>query len=213
MHKEKLILIGGGGHCKACIDVIEQCSEYEIAGILDDASLVGKDVLGYKIVGTDNDIPKYIEMSYFFLITIGQIKSSEKRKKAFLFLLENRASIATVLSPRSYISKHAEIGIGSIVMHNVIVNAAAKVGMNCILNTGSDIEHDVVIGNHTHISTLAVVNGDCKIGNGVFLGSSSSVSGQINIGDDVTIGSGSIVIRDIWEPGIYVGNPVNKIKK
>ncbi len=33
--KGKIILIGGGGHCKSCIDVIEQEGRFQITGIVD----------------------------------------------------------------------------------------------------------------------------------------------------------------------------------
>ena len=35
MHKKSIVLIGGGGHCKACIDVIEVEGKYNIIGIID----------------------------------------------------------------------------------------------------------------------------------------------------------------------------------
>ena len=53
---KEIILIGGGGHCKSVIDVIEQESKYKIAGIIDKKELIGKDVLGYKIIGSDDDL-------------------------------------------------------------------------------------------------------------------------------------------------------------
>jgi hypothetical protein len=32
---KKVFLIGGGGHCKSCIDVIENENKYKIKGIID----------------------------------------------------------------------------------------------------------------------------------------------------------------------------------
>ena len=53
--KEQIILIGGGGHCKSCIDVIEQEGRFEIAGIVEKPDKVGEKVLGYPVIGTDAD--------------------------------------------------------------------------------------------------------------------------------------------------------------
>ena len=61
---QNLILIGGGGHCKSCIDVIEGVNDYKILGILDTADKVGQEVLGYKIIGTDSDIEKYAKEGF-----------------------------------------------------------------------------------------------------------------------------------------------------
>ena len=55
---QKIILIGGGGHCKSCIDVIEAEGKYDIAGILDMPEFVGEKILGYSIIGTDDDLPE-----------------------------------------------------------------------------------------------------------------------------------------------------------
>jgi sugar O-acyltransferase (sialic acid O-acetyltransferase NeuD family) len=209
--KKKLILIGGGGHCKACIDVIEQSGNFEISGILDQESLIGQSVLGYPILGSDTNIPKYIELGYCFLITVGQIKSAEIRENIFKYLGDCKADMATIVSPLAYVSKYAEVGQGTIVMHNVIINAGARIGRNGILNTGCNIEHDALIGDHVHVSTLAAINGNCEVGDGVFIGSNATISSQVKILKNTIIGAGTVVVRDIKEKGIYAGNPAKKI--
>lgn len=212
MQKKKLVLIGGGGHCKACIDVVECTGQYEIIGILDHDKLLGTNVLGYKIIGSDNDIAKYKKLGIHFLITVGQIRSAIIRNNILNSLEQSDCELATVISPYAYVSKHASIGKGTIVMHGAKINAASVVGLNCILNTGCNIEHDTVIGNSTHISTYAVINGGCIIGNDVFVGSNATVSNGINITDDVVLGAASFVNNNIEKAGTYVGNPLIKIK-
>jgi sugar O-acyltransferase (sialic acid O-acetyltransferase NeuD family) len=209
---KKLILIGGGGHCKSCIDVIEQSGEFEITGVLDQEHLIGQSILGYPFVGSDSNILEYIKLGYSFLITVGQIKSAEIRKKLYKQLVDGNADIATIISPFAYVSKHAGIGPGTIIMHNATLNAGARIGVNSILNTGCNIEHDVLIGNHVHISTLAAINGSCEIGNEVFIGSNATLSNQVKIFKNVVIGAGAVVIKDIEESGIYVGNPAKKVE-
>ncbi len=168
---KKLYLIGGGGHCKSCIDVIEKSGEFAIAGIFDVASEVGKKVLNYPIIDIDQNIPKYVNEDSFFLITVGQIKSPNLRIKLF----EMNLNFATVISPRAYVSKHAKVGLGTIVMHDALINAGAVIGSNCIINSKTLIEHDSLIGNHCHISTGSIINGDCIIGERTFIGSNSTI--------------------------------------
>ena len=211
MQKNKLVLIGGGGHCKSCIDVIELTNKFEIVGILDQSINVGKKVLNHEIIGTDDDIPRLVGPEIFFLITLGQIKSATLRIGIFKRLSLLNANIATIVSPNAYVSPYANIGVGTIIMHNVIVNANASAGDNCILNTGCIIEHDAVVGNHTHISTQAVINGGCIIGEEVFIGSNTTVANHQNITNKVLVGAGSVVVKNIDEAGVYVGNPIKKI--
>jgi sugar O-acyltransferase (sialic acid O-acetyltransferase NeuD family) len=212
MNKPKLILVGGGGHCKSCIDVIELEAKYDIVGILDLPEKKGEKILGYEIIGSDNDYEKYIQEGCEFLITVGQIKSAIIRKIIFEKLNILSAKIATVISPRAYISQYAVLGTGTIAMHNVFVNAGVNIGANCILNSNCNIEHDVVIGNHCHISTGAFVNGDCKIGNEVFIGSNGTISSQVNVGDNVVIGAGTLVIKSITDNQKAVGVPAKIIQ-
>jgi len=210
MEKKLLILIGGGGHCKACIDVIEADACYKIIGILDIKEKIGNLILGYPIIGTDDDIATLVKENYSFLITMGQIKNASVRKKIYQKLKHLNANLAVIISPQAVVSKHAIIGEGTIVMHSVNVNAGSKIASNCILNTGCNVEHDVEIGENSHISTNAVINGNCKIGSEVFIGSGSIISNGININPSVIIGAGSLVLKSIFENGTFVGNPIRK---
>lgn len=168
-----LYLIGGGGHCRSVIDVIELESKYRIKGIFDVKENIGKDVLGYKIIGSDEDVAKYASSENYFLITVGQIKSAEIRIKIYKKLKEIKANLATVISPRAHVSRHASVGEGTVILHDALVNANAKVGNNCIINTKSLIEHDATVEDHCHISTAAVVNGNCYIESETFIGSNA----------------------------------------
>lgn len=212
MSKQKLILVGGGGHCKSCIDVIELEGKYEIAGIIDLPEKKGEKILSYEVIGNDDEYETYKQQGCEFLITVGQIKTASVRKKIFGKLKSIDATIATVISPLAYVSKYASVAEGTIVMHNAFVHAGAEVGVNCILNTGCVIEHDAEIGEYCHISTNAVVNGDCKIGDETFVGSNATISSQVNVGENVIIGAGSVVIKSIENNCAVAGVPSKKIK-
>lgn len=211
--KKNIILVGGGGHCKSCIEVIESTGKYNILGILDLLSELGKKVLNYEVIGNDDDYLKYKELGYSFLITAGQIKSAGLRKRIFEKLEEIGAEVETVIASTAVVSKYAEIGKGTIILSNCVVNAGAKIGVNCIINTASVLEHDAKIGNHTHISTTAVVNGNGEIGNETFVGSAACISSGVKVGDGVIIGAGSTVIKNISEKGTYAGSPAKKINE
>ena len=195
--KREIILIGGGGHCRSCIDVIETTGNYRIAGILDRPQRKDETVLGYPIVGNDDDLSRFARYSYFFLVTIGQIKSPERRRSLFAKLDLLKVGIATIVSPIAYQSCHARIGRGTIIMHQAIVNAGAEIGNNCIINTRTLIEHDAQIGDHCHISTGAIVNGGVRIGEGVFVGSGAVIREMVHIEEGAFIGANRTVARDI----------------
>jgi len=177
----ELILIGGGGHCRSCIDVVEQAGNFIIKGIIDSNLPTGEKVLGYKVIGGDDTIEDFKQTGVSFLITVGQIKSPAVRIKLHKMLAKNALSCATIISPLAYVSKYASIGDGTIVMHHAVINAGAQVGKNCIINTKSLIEHDAIVGDHCHISTAAIINGGVQIGEGSFIGSNATTKQHINI--------------------------------
>jgi len=211
MSKIPLILIGGGGHCTSCIDVIEEENKYLIEGILDSEEMIGRKILGYPVIGTDDNIQDLVKRDIHFLVTIGQIKSAAVRKRIFEDLKRYQAKIATIISPRSYLSKHSFVSEGSIIMHGAVVSAGARIGLNTILNSNSLIEHEVRIGNHVHISTAAVLNGSVSVENEVFIGSNSVLCNNIEIVSEVVIGAGATVTKSITTPGTYAGNPCKLI--
>lgn len=210
--KRPLILIGGGGHCKSVIEVAESAG-YEIKGILDMPDEVGKEVLpGHKVIGTDDEIPQYVE-ECDFIITVGFIKNPALRIKLYNKVKAAGGRLATIVASTAHVSKYAELGEGTVIMHQAFVNAGAKIGDNCIINTFVNIEHDAEVGNQCHISTGTMVNGECKIGENCFIGSQSVCANCIEIASDIIVGAGSVVRKSIRVKGIYAGNPaILKIK-
>jgi len=194
MHQSKknIILVGGGGHCISVIDIIENEGEYNILGILD-SNIKENNVLGYKILGDDNLIPELVNENTYFLITVGQINNSSIRKKIAKTLAKNNAKLGTVISPLSYVSKHAHIEEGSVIMNHAVINAKAKIGKNCIINTKCNIEHGVSVGEFCHVSTCAVVNGDSIIEKGSFIGSNATISNGILIKENSIISAGKFI--------------------
>ena len=194
---KSIVLLGSGGHCKSCIEIIENSRKFKIKGLIVEKGNKIKSFMDYDVLWSDNNLIECFKKEDSALICIGQIKSPNKRIELFDFLDKNKIEIATLSSNSSIISRHSNIGKGTVVMHRVIINSGAQVGVNCILNTNSLIEHDVTIGDHCHISTGVIINGEANIGNGCFIGSGSIIREGVNIGDRSIISAGQVVMRDI----------------
>ena len=188
MKKEKIILIGGGGHCRSVIDVIELQNKYEIAGIVDKKELIGQQILGYEIIGCDNDLEELFETYKYALVSIGQIKSPNLRITIFEKLKKIGYFLPIIQSPLAYISKHATLKEGTIVMHHALINSNAIVGKNCIINTKALVEHDCIVQDNCHISTSAVLNGGTRVMSGTFFGSNAVCKEGIKIAGFVKAG-------------------------
>jgi len=189
-----LIIIGGGGHAKSVIDVIESSRNWNIEGLIGQPQEIGKTVLGYKIIGTDADLKKIRSRVPYAILAIGQILSPNRRIQLAKVLKRLGFESPTVASVSSTVSKHAQIGEGTTIGHGAIVNAGAKIGEHCIINSGALIEHDACIGNYCHISTGALINGMVNIGDESFIGSGATIRNNLALPSGTIISAGKRVM-------------------
>ena len=98
-------------------------------------------------------------------------------------------------------------------MHQAVVNAEAKVGINCIINTKANIDHGAIIGDFTHLSVGVLIAGKAKVGDRCFCGIGSTIQHLTTITSDVILGAATLVVKDITNSGIYVGIPAKFLKK
>jgi sugar O-acyltransferase (sialic acid O-acetyltransferase NeuD family) len=191
-----VFLVGAGGHARACIDVIEQEGTLMIVGLTGQSHEVGSSVLGYPVLGTDDDIPALVAEHRNAVICVGQIKTPDVRIHLFDLVRSAGGSFPVVVSPRAYVSSHATVGPGTVVLHGAVVNAAASVGHNCIINSQALVEHDAAIGDHCHVATGALINSGVRVGDGTFIGSGSAVRQGVTIGERCVIGMGQRIFSD-----------------
>jgi len=206
MSKPNIILIGAGGHAHSCIDVIEQQGKYCIAGLVGMADELHTTHLGYQVIATDNDLPELVREYQQALITVGQILSPDTRIHLYQKVLGLGFLLPSIIAPTAYISRHATIGAGSIVMHGAIINAGAVVGDNCIMNNRVLIEHEAIVGDHCHMSTGVILNGGVTIGSGSFIGSSSAVKEGVIIGKNCIVGMGISVRHNLRDNSRFASN-------
>jgi len=191
---KEIILIGGGGHCKSVIDVIEHDGSFKIIGIVDKSNLIGTNVLGHEIIASDDDLSKLAKKHKYAIVSIGQIESPILRIQLYDTAIKAGFILPSIISPNAYVSKYAKLGSGTIIMNHAVVNANASIGDNCIVNTKALIEHDCSISNHCHISTNATINGGATIESGCFIGSNSTTKELAKITKNSFIKAGSLVV-------------------
>ncbi|MCU0379384.1 MAG: NeuD/PglB/VioB family sugar acetyltransferase [Bacteroidales bacterium] len=191
--KEDIVLIGGGGHCRSVIDVIEEEGRYCIAGVVDLREKIGESVSGYKVIADDDSLERLVNDYHLYHISLGFIRDPGRRIFLFDLVRKFGGKFPVIKSPYAYISKRAELGDGTIVMHNAQINTHVLIGRNCIINSRALIEHDVRVGDNTHISTGVIINGASEIGSRCFIGSGAVVSNDIIINDNAFIKAQSLI--------------------
>ncbi|MBP1574979.1 MAG: acetyltransferase [Oscillospiraceae bacterium] len=204
--KEKLIIIGAGGHGKVCADIAKLCG-YENISFLDDNTegFFG----GYEIIGKVLDYKEYLQDSCFF-VAIG---NGEIRRKFFEMLENDGAKIVSLIHPFTSIAEDVQIGKGSAVMAGAVINSGTVIGKGSIINTCASVDHDCALDDYVHVAVGAHVCGTVSIGKNVWVGAGSTVINNVSICDDCFIGAGAVVVKDIDVPGKYVGVPAKIIER
>ncbi len=194
----KLVLIGGGGHCRSVLDTALKSNEYSEIVITDPAIQTGEAILGCRVVGNDDRLPGLKGQGFLeAFITVGSIKSTMLRKK----LVETARILGfifpVIIDPSAAVSEYAQIGEGTFVGKCAVINADARIGDHCIINTGAIIEHECSVGNFTHVASGAVLCGNVRVGDDSFIGAKSAVIQGVSIGNKTVIGINSTVLTDV----------------
>jgi len=211
----KLVLLGGGGHCRSVIDtlLINTIDRWDQVVILDPHLKPGTDILGIKVIGDDNLLRSLFAEGYHYaFITLANLNTALKRRTLYKQLKLIGFSIPNVIDPSAIISQNASLEEGIFVGKNAIVNAGSEVGVCSIVNSGSIVEHDALIGDFVHLAPGSVINGAVTILENTFIGSNSTVKNNIHIGRDTIVGMGSVVIDNLPDQVIAYGNPCRIIK-
>ena len=202
---EKVIVIGASGHGKVIADIVRRSGD-TLLGFLDDNETLPSEIAGIPVLGKAADYTKYPSVS--FVIGIG---NSTVREKIAHQLSDVRWY--TAIHPSAVISAlDTQIGAGSVIMANAVINPSAHVGEHSIINTAAVVEHDNHIGSFAHISVGVKLGGTVTVGSHTWVGIGAAISNNISICDHCIIGAGAVIIRNIKESGTYVGIPARKIK-
>ncbi|MBX9974449.1 acetyltransferase [Cytobacillus firmus] len=204
--KNKLLIIGASGHGKVVADIALKMNKWQSVVFLDDDESIKKQ-MGLEVIGSSNDVTKYIN-EYEIFVGIG---NNATRQKIHEELEKSGANIPVLIHPNTVLGGQIELGSGTVIMAGAVINCCTKIGKGCIVNTASTIDHDNYIENYVHISPGAHLAGTVHVGQGSWLGIGSAISNNVNITNGCIVGAGSVVVKDITEPGVYIGAPVRRI--
>ncbi|MBN1914125.1 MAG: acetyltransferase [Candidatus Omnitrophica bacterium] len=211
---EKIILVGGGGHCRVVIETILKQKKYRIAGIIDLPDKIGEEVLSLPVIGCDKDLGNFFKKGIKnCFISLGSVGDPALRIKLALRVKRIGYCLPNIIHPDSSVSGYASLGEGVYIGCNAAVNPGAVIGDNCIINTGAIVEHDCKLGDFVHIASGAVLSGGVTVGKNSHIGTGSCVIGYLKIGQDTVIGAGSVVVKSIGDKSVAFGTPCRRIRK
>lgn len=213
MGKNRILLVGGGGHCRSVLDCLLQLGTYDEIGIVDRDPDVGSSLMETPIIGTDDDLPTLFANGWTnAAVTLGSIGHPNRRKFLYQRLKEIGFILPPIIDCSSVISYETDLKEGVFVGKRAIINCRVQVGPCSIINTGAIIEHDCQIGSFVHVSPGSTLCGEVHIGERTHIGAGTVVRQQIEVGRDSIIGAGSVVVQNIPDASEAFGNPCRVVK-
>lgn len=165
---EKLLLVGAGGFGRV---VLEHASSFYDCAFLDDGD--AKIVDGVSVIGSTADMAMLFPEYKLLLVTIG---NNALRERLYKEAEAIGYSCPNLIHPSAYVSPHASLGSGVIILNNAVVQNGSRIGSGTILNPGVEAHHDSTIGNYCLIYTNSVIRSLTHVGNRVWIGSTATVA-------------------------------------
>jgi sugar O-acyltransferase (sialic acid O-acetyltransferase NeuD family) len=210
----EIVVIGGGGHAKVVISILRKLHSYAILGYTD-----RKDhgaVLGIPFLGSDRELNALAvgEKTVAAVLGVGQVGLGEARCELWTKLQSELPSLSlpSIVSPDAIVNEEVSLGAGAVVMDGAVINSGTRIGRGAIVNTNSTVEHDVTLEDWVHVAPGATISGGVTIGRFSMIGAGATVIEGTNLGAGCMVGAGAVVVRDLTDPGVYVGSPARRIK-
>lgn len=207
----RVVIYGASGHGKVIADIIEKSGETVLAFVDDNETLWGKFFCGYPVWRGRSHLFEYAEKEDFSVI-IG-IGDNYRRREIVKTMESAGIYFDTAIHPSAQLGNDVDIGEGTVIMANSVVNPGTRIDCHCIVNTAVTIDHDCIIGNFVHLSPGAHLGGSVQVGNSSWIGLGASIINNINIAEHTIIGAGSVVIRNVDAYSVVAGNPAAFLRK
>lgn len=206
--KKKLIIIGGGGHARVLIQMIEALGLDEICGYTDQRS----SGLRIPYLGVDDIIKEYATDEVFLVNGLGSSGINSRRVEMFQQFKRFGYAFHSLIHPQALMASDVEISEGVQVMVGSIINTGVVLGENTIINSGAIVEHDCKLAPHVHLAPGVTLSGGCRIGAGSHIGTGATVIQNISIGQGTLIGAGAVVVRSIPPHSKAMGVPAKIVR-
>ncbi|MCH2174649.1 MAG: acetyltransferase [Lentisphaeria bacterium] len=206
MNNPTVIIYGASQFARVITHLIEDHTNYQIIGYLDDRqntwgdNFMNKRILGGSSVLDETTKRPFTNVVIGFGDTAGRWKlTNELEKKGVKFL--------SIMHPDASVSRNVVLGEGSIVQGGVAIDPYVNIGKNVLLNKNTNIGHDTSIGDGCHIASGACLAAKCYIGSGTMIGMNASILSGVKIGQNSLIGAGAVVTKNIPDKAVAWGSP------
>lgn len=142
-----------------------------------------------------------------FLLGVGNPAFKEKYARQIEHSGGYFVSLLNVDNERSEASNVGE----SVLMKNCCIGPGTSVADYVWIDRNTIIGHGCSIGEFCHIGPNVTISGDVTVGAKTTIHSGSLIGNGVTIGDGCVIGLGSVVVRNLSDSSVVLGNPARKV--
>lgn len=209
--KRDLIIIGAGGvGGHIATNLKDYSSEYNLLGFLDDNAWKNKtEFVGFPILGNVNSISNYPPS---IAILVGIAFPFLKYKVVEKLKVLGYTNFPSFIAKSSWLSTNITLGEGCILYPGSRVNYNCSIGNFVVLNMACALGHDCMIADYVSFAPGVLLGGKTTIGRLTQMGIGSTTIQGITIGENTVVGAATVIIKDVKNNAVIVGNPGRILK-
>ncbi len=208
--KRKCVIVGAGTYGQVYAKYLAE--EYEVIVFIDDDKTLHNFIIeGLEVVGDFSYLLSDLDKSvYDVYVPIGDNKI---RVKLMTKLKEAGYTTPSYIHPSATVHPSVEIGRAVYVLPSTSIMPLTKIDDYVMISMGVNIAHHTHLNEGVFLSQGSNIGASIVLQNNVFCGISSTVmTGVKELGANAIIGAGAVVIRNVPENAVVVGNPGRIIK-
>lgn len=212
-----LIILGGSGIGMIAASIANQLPEYNVSGFLNDVVSLGQHIgkfKSYPVLGVTEDLPKFLDSGcHVFIAYVGLGREKETFDKIESLKIPDN-QLARLIDPTAVLPEGmCSLGKGILVGPLAQLSPDTTMEDHSIVLGSAFLGHDSTLRKFAHIASNSVVGANVDVGRGVHIGTNSTIREGVKIADFSLIGSGAVVLNDVGENEVVVGNPARVLRQ